>query len=90
MDTIFYASLVIMSIIILRTGLYTFFIRASSCTYIPIWVPVKDHQQYQRRKSFIAENLMIIIGFDLLIQFDCASFEGSVNDQKILSNGFHA
>ncbi|RWR73165.1 putative nuclease HARBI1 [Cinnamomum micranthum f. kanehirae] len=55
-------------------------------TYVPAWVPVKDHQRYRCRKGFIAQNVMAAVGFDMLFQFVCAGFEGSANDQKVLSD----
>ncbi|RWR94997.1 putative nuclease HARBI1 [Cinnamomum micranthum f. kanehirae] len=55
-------------------------------TYVPAWVPIKDHQRYRCRKGFIAQNVMAAVGFDMLFQFVCAGFEGSANDQKVLSD----
>eukprot|EP00268_Persea_americana_P061746 TRINITY_DN7834_c1_g1_i3.p1 TRINITY_DN7834_c1_g1~~TRINITY_DN7834_c1_g1_i3.p1 ORF type:complete len:206 (-),score=18.04 TRINITY_DN7834_c1_g1_i3:371-988(-) len=53
-------------------------------TYVPSWVPIKDHQRYRYRKGFIAQNMMVAVGFDMLFQFVCAGFEGSANDKKAL------
>ena len=53
-------------------------------TYVPAWVPIKDHQNYRCRKGFIAQNVMAAVGFDVLFQFVCVGFEGSANDQKVL------
>ncbi|RWR94158.1 putative nuclease HARBI1 [Cinnamomum micranthum f. kanehirae] len=55
-------------------------------TYITAWVPIKDHQRYRCRKGFIAQNVMAIVGFDMPLQFVCAGFEGSANDQKVLTD----
>ncbi|XXG63016.1 hypothetical protein AAC387_Pa05g1290 [Persea americana] len=68
---------------------YPFFkdcIGAIDGTYITAWVPIKDHQRYRCRKGFITQNVMAIVGFDMLFQFVCTGFEGSANDQKVLTD----
>ena len=58
-------------------------------TYVPTWVPLKDRQCYRCKKELIAQNVMAVVGFDMLFNFVCADFEGSANDKKKLCLMFY-
>ena len=77
-----------MSLIIFCLSLGLCCVGAIDGTHIPAWVRLEDQVRYRNRKSFLSQNVMAVVSFDMRFQYVFAGWEGSASDSKILQDAF--
>ena len=75
-----------MSLIIFCLSLGLCCVGAIDGTHIPAWVRLEDQVRYRNRKSFLSQNVMAVVSFDMRFQYVFAGWEGSAFDSKILQD----
>ena len=59
-----------------------------------MFVPAKDHAQYQNYEGFLSQNVLTACDFDMWFLYILAGWEGSAHDERVLQDaqtarGFH-